>query len=254
MKFECLASSSAGNCYYIELEREGEYPPVKLLLEVGLPYMEIVKKATTQGIDISKVDAILITHGHSDHAKSANDFVKRRRNVYANAEITDKYNGKPINTLYSLNMKMVAYDTKVIPFEVEHDAPNSLGFIIETSKEKLLFVNDCKFFKVNISGIPFDYICIETNYDGQTLHFAYEEAKKNNDYPNIARYERLFDSHMSLSNCGKHLQRLNLNNCKGIFLMHLSDRHANENKFKAYIQKVTNIKNVFVCKKNGGLI
>lgn len=252
MKFECLGSSSAGNCYYIELEREGT-TPVKLLLEVGFPYMEIVRKAEKQGIKISEVNAILVTHGHMDHARACKDMVLRRRSLYANKEIIFNYGGPTSNILKHNELKVIAANTMVLPFTVEHDALDSLGFVINTDKERILFVNDCKFFKADISNLLFDYVCIEANYDGQVLHFAYEEAKKNEDHHNIKRYERLFDSHMSLAHCIQHLKRLNLLNCKAIFLMHLSDRHANENKFKSEVKSATGI-NTFVCKKNGGII
>lgn len=252
MLFECLASSSAGNCYYIEMAREGA-TPVRLLLEVGLPYMEIARKAMLQGIDISKVNAVLVTHGHMDHARACDAFISRRKAVFANEDIISKYFGSNTNILKHNESKMLAADTKVLPISVEHDAPDSLGFVISTSKETILFINDCKLFKADISKIPFDYICIEANYDGQILHFAYEEAKKNNDYANIKRYERLFDSHMSLAHCRDHLKQLNLFKCKAIFLMHLSDRHANENKFKNEVKEATGI-NTYVCKKNGGIV
>lgn len=252
MKFECLASSSSGNCYYIEMQRRNSLP-VKLMLEVGLSYKEINKKALVQGIDMTQLDAVLITHGHGDHCKSTKDFIERRIPVYANYEVLDKYNGNVDNTLRHGEKRYIARDTMVIPISVEHDAPNSLGFVICTDMETLLFVNDCKFFKADLSDFKFDYICIEANYDGQMLHFAFDDAKKNNDLQNIARYERLFESHMSLAHCREHLKLLDLSNCKAIFLMHLSDRHANENKFKAEIQEAIGV-NTYVCKKNGGIV
>ena len=58
---------------------------------------------------------------------------------------------------------------------------------------------------------------------------------------------------MSLANCIKHLERLDLTKCKAIFLMHLSDRHAQQFKFKEEVQKATGVQ-TFVCKKAGGMI
>ena len=227
MKFICLASSSAGNCYYVEIERVNQ-PPLKLMLEVGIPFKEIMYKGLNQGIKMSEIDAAVVTHGHGDHCCAAKDFVSHRIPFYANEDVLSKCGGNPKNRLVHNEMRYLAKDTLIIPLNVEHDAPNSLGFVICTDKETLQFVNDCKFFKADLS----DY---------------------KNDYQNIARYERLFDSHMSLAHCRDHLKKLNLSQCKAIFLMHLSDRHANENKFKETIFEATGI-NTYVCKKNGGIV
>ena len=77
MKFICLASSSAGNCYYVEIERVN-LPPVKLMLEVGIPFKEIMYKGLNQGIKMSEIDAAVVTHGHGDHCCAVNDFVSHR--------------------------------------------------------------------------------------------------------------------------------------------------------------------------------
>ena len=247
-----LGSSSAGNCFYIELERENQ-PPVKLMLEAGFPYFEIVKKASRESIDLNSIDAVLVTHGHMDHAKAVKDLITHRKKVFSNVDVISRFNGDNANVLEHDNIRMIAIDTKVMPVAVEHDAPGSLGFVITTGIENILFVNDCKLFKADLSNIAFDYVFIEANYDDQILHIAYNNAKKENDASNIKRYERLFDSHMSLTHCIRHLQRLDLKNCKAIFLMHLSERHANANKFKNEVKKVIGI-NTFICKKAGGLL
>lgn len=252
MELTVLGSSSSGNCYCLSLNRK-KLPPVHIMMEAGLPYHEIVKRSSHAGIDLNEIQAVLITHGHGDHCKSVKDLHKRRKKVYANEHVINNYGLDRDNILKNNEIRIIAANTYVLPFDVEHDAPGSLGFIIKTECETILFVNDCKYFKKDLSLFRFDYIFIESNYDGQVLHFAYENAKENDDKQNIVRYERLFNSHMSLSNCIRHLKKLDLSKCKAIFLMHLSDRHANENKFKSEVKKATGI-NTFVCKKNGGIL
>ena len=119
--------------------------------------------------------------------------------------------------------------------------------------EMILFVNDCKYFAEDLSQQQFDYVFIESNYDGQVIHFAYEAAKEQHNEVDIKRYERILNSHMSIKHTCDQLKKLDLSNCKGIFLMHLSDRHANPNLFKQRVQKQFG-KPCFVCRKSGGIL
>ncbi len=249
MKLINLGSSSSGNSYYLELDRNA-LPPARIMLEVGFPLKELQRKCMYNNININDIEAYVVTHNHHDHSASAKDLIKRGKKVYGNQYITS---GNPLTTLTHNEKRYIANDVSVIPFEVEHDAPESLGFIIQTSKETILFVNDCKYFKADLSRIKFDYVFIEANYDGQSIHFAYTNAKENNDHSNIHRYERLLNSHMSIKNTVEHLKLLDLNQCKAIFLMHLSDTNSNEHLFIKRVKEATGVK-TFACKKNGGLI
>ena len=62
-KYSILASGSTGNCFYIET------PQKRLLIDAGLTG----KKVTSLLAEINRkpedLDAILVTHEHSDHIK-----------------------------------------------------------------------------------------------------------------------------------------------------------------------------------------
>jgi len=248
MRLICLASSSAGNAYYIELDRKDQ-EPVKLLVECGLKYKELNKKLANNGLDLNKIDAVLITHGHNDHSIARNDLIKRGKKIYANQHLASSQ-----ETILSHNeSKYIAHNCTVTAFSVEHDVEDPLGFMIQTDVETILFATDLKYFKADLSIYKFDYIMIEANYDGQVIHFALENARTSNNRSEIVRYERIVHSHMSIANCIKTLNKLNLTRCKAIILMHLSDRHANELLFKKRVQEETKT-SCFVCKKNGGMI
>lgn len=251
MRFVNFGSSSSGNCYYIEMQRKEPMPPAKILLEAGISYKEVIKKAGMEQVDLSGIDAILVTHEHQDHARAVKDFRNRGFRVYGNARITE---GDPALTLAAKTTKVIAIDTTVTPISVEHDAPDSLGFIVRTPLESMVFINDCKYFAADLSSIPFDYVAIEANYDGQTVHFAYEQAKKDCNKTEMKRYQRIIDAHMSIAHTIQHLEAMDLSRCKAIFLMHLSDRNSNAERFKYRVQQATGIQNTFVCRKNGGLL
>ena len=134
MELIVLASSSAGNCYYIELERQ-DREPVKLLIEAGITYKEIVKTLALESKEIGAIDAVLITHGHNDHCVARKDLIKRGHKIYGNylmANVKD-------HVLRHGESKYIAANTKVTAFSVEHDAEDPLGFVIQTDKETILF-------------------------------------------------------------------------------------------------------------------
>lgn len=219
-----------------------------MLLECGLPYQKIVKKLMLIGKSITDVHAVLVTHGHNDHARAVKELRKRGKRVYSGRETLEAENDF---TLYPGVVKTIASDVFVIPIQVEHDFQGSLGFIIKAGKEYLLFINDCKYIKFDLSAYKFNYVMIECNYDSQIVHIAYNNAKKEKS-PEQYRYKRLLDSHMSNTNCLRTLKTFDLSKCKAIFLMHLSDGHANGQKFKKEIQDELKIP-VYICGKFGGI-
>ena len=248
MNFYNFASSSSGNCYWIELERSSG-KPVKILIEAGITYKDIVKKATQNDLDLTELDAVLVTHGHQDHARGVSDLIKRGFKVYGNQYVASGMR----ETLEDGSLKVIAADTFVVPFHVEHDAPDSLGFVVYTDLEKILFVADCKYWKADLSNQKFTNVIIEANYDGQLLHHAYETSIADMKMEEASGYRRIFNAHMSIKNCITELQKLDLSRCSAIFLIHLSDRNARELIFKEEVQRIIK-KPCFVAKKYGGLI
>jgi hypothetical protein len=81
----------------------------------------------------------------------------------------------------------------------------------------------------------------------------YNNAVKENDLQKIKQYKRVIDAHMGLNTTKKILSKLDLSKCKAIFLMHLSDRNANEYRMKLEVKDVVGKTNVLVCQKLGGV-
>lgn len=82
-----------------------------------------------------------------------------------------------------------------------------------------------------------NYIMVECNYAMDLLS------------DNLTKNERLrlLQSHFELSNVIKFLKSMDLSQCKKIYLMHLSSRHADAKRFKKEIEAETGIP-VEVCK------
>lgn len=63
--FLSLASGSSGNCYYLGVAGYG------ILIDAGIGIRTIRKVLKENAIDFSKIIALLITHDHADHIKTA---------------------------------------------------------------------------------------------------------------------------------------------------------------------------------------
>ena len=66
-----LASGSAGNCTVVSSSR------TRLLVDAGLSCKELLRRMLLCGHDSHTIDAILITHEHSDHVGGLRVLAKR---------------------------------------------------------------------------------------------------------------------------------------------------------------------------------
>ncbi len=234
MQITCLASSSAGNCYYLDNGSS------LLLLEAGIKYKDLVTELARKQLKLTDFKHCLISHTHKDHSVAANDLSRFMTICGSETTVKDVPGKKKELTTrrwYSLG------EYQVLAIETEHDCEGSLAYIIKSKGETVLFLTDAKYIKYDLSSFQFDHILIECNYDDAVLgtielHPALEK--------------RLINSHMSLTTCVKTLKSFDLSKCKAIYLVHLSDRHANEQKMSQTVMKETGIP-VYICGKYGGM-
>ena len=74
-----LYSSSSGNMYLIETDE------ANVLVDIGVTYKKVNEALTSLSKSVNDIDAIFITHEHSDHIKGLNLFIKNNPStpVYA---------------------------------------------------------------------------------------------------------------------------------------------------------------------------
>lgn len=261
MKTYCLASSSSGNCFILEFEIKGE--TTRIMIECGIPISDIYKRCNENGILLSTIKACLVTHAHKDHCLSAKTLEDLGIRIHASAA-TLHATGCTGNTLIPNQPNKVLDGLYALPFEVEHDIDGAYGFIIKTKEECIFFANDHKRWTVNLKNYQPDYVFIECNYENKVVYAQLTELKRmlrngiSDPYEEdkvkikITQHERNVKSHCSLGGTKVGLSKLDLSHCKAIFLMHLSDRYANEYKMKNDIEQKFYIK-TYVCKKLGGI-
>lgn len=233
MEIKVLASGSSGNAYRIS---DGA---TALLLDAGIPL-----KAIRVGCEfkLREIDGCFITHSHQDHSKAAKDLARLGMDIYTSQGTVEACNltGHRIRPVKAL-AEITVGTFRVLPFDVQHDAPEPLGFLFESTAtgEKLLYFTDTYYIKYKFQGLT--HIMAECNYDNETIARSVEDG-----YIPVELIPRLMKSHMSLEHLIEMLNANDLRSVRQIYLLHLSDNNSNELRFREEIQKQTGAE-VYVC-------
>lgn len=151
-------------------------------------------------IDITDIDAILVTHEHSDHIQGLGTISKKYDiPVFANYETWNamptqkqKIDGKNQN-IFENNKEFQIGNLQIFPFSTPHDAANPCGFSIVNGHKKLSIATDLGYMEQtifeNLKGSSF--ILLESNYDPEVL--------KMSPYPYSLK-QRIAGPHGHLSN------------------------------------------------------
>ena len=173
LNFCSLFSGSSGNSLYVESEN------AKILVDAGMSCKKIEEALKSIETDPSSIDAILVTHEHSDHIKGISTISKKFDiPVFATKETfeamptqTEKLSEKNIN-YFKPEEKFCINDLEILPFSIPHDAVNPCGFnIIKDSKHQISIATDIghmsNYILKYLEGSEF--ILLESNYDTEVL-------------------------------------------------------------------------------------
>lgn len=227
-----LASSSSGNAYYVS---DGE---TALLIECGIPFKEIRKKLNFR---TSEIAGCLVTHEHKDHCMAIKDVLRAGISVFASLGTIEGVNlsHHRLNVLQAKRTVKIGTWT-ILPFETEHNANEPLGFLmVSQSGAKVLFATDTYYIRYRFKGLT--HIVIECNYSKDILM---ENVANGEVDRRLAR--RLMRSHFSLENVKEFFKANDLSKVQGVWLIHLSNKNADAERFKAEVQAITG-KPVFIA-------
>jgi len=142
MRFCVLGSGSSGNCIYVSSGA------TSLLVDAGLSGKETLKRLALAGLDHSSIQAILLTHEHSDHVGALGVLHRRlKAAIYANSgtiQGVESSLGKQNLPwqVFSTGFPFQVGDITVEPFTVCHDGLDPVGFTFASGGVRIGIVTD----------------------------------------------------------------------------------------------------------------
>jgi len=172
MKVNVLGSGSKGNCTIVSSGN------TTIMIDAGFNAKQLTLKLELANIDPSEIDAILLTHEHTDHIKGLRIFADRHNiPTYCNRNTKEVicYDSKNIAPkkfkIFENGQTITIGDCQVLPISVRHDAAGASAYTITHLNTKVGFATD-----LGVAGRALsqhlkdcDFLMIESNHDKELL-------------------------------------------------------------------------------------
>ncbi len=221
MKLKTIASGSKGNCTILLCE------DTNIIIDMGISYLTLKRSLEENSLSFQDFSGILITHCHNDHVKGLASLVKHTNlNVYIPEAMYDSIKEYvPYPKCVFIEDEFYINDVKIELIHTSHDAPYSVGFIIEKNNKSMVYVTDTGYInrKYLAKMVGKDAYLIESNHD--------EVMLMDGPYPRFLKERVISDKgHLSNKTTAKYLKKIVGNNTKNIILAHLSEKNNTEEK------------------------
>jgi phosphoribosyl 1,2-cyclic phosphodiesterase len=224
--FQILGSSSNGNCSLLRTDNS------KILIDAGFSGKRIGLMLEAIGESLDSIDAVFLTHEHSDHAQGIRGLARRADlPIFANRDTADAIQAKLVKQanwqIFQTGSTFKFRDLEVRSFSVPHDAYDPVGYTFHWGEEgdlisprrSLAWATDLGYvpehIKQHIQSVQ--TLVLEANYDEQLL-----DGDERRPW---SLKQRIRGRHGHLSNdaCYEALRGLNGSSAvREVYLAHLS--------------------------------
>ncbi|GLH73217.1 MBL fold metallo-hydrolase [Geothrix limicola] len=220
MHYAALASGSKGNCHALS---DGERT---LLIDAGISLRQIRQRLEALAFDPAGVQALALTHEHSDHIGALGVILRRTDwAILATADTrkaAEKAQGEPIPNHRWVELKAgQALDWqgwRVLPFALPHDAADPVAYRVEADGCACAVVTDLGHPTALVADHlqELDLLVLEANHDVDML--------REGDYPPQLKARILSRvGHLSNASMAELLARVCSPRLKRLVLAHLSE-------------------------------
>ena len=208
-----LSSGSCGNSMLCQSEE------ASIMIDAGISCRELERRLSAFGVDADDVDAVLLTHEHTDHNRGARRFCRLHKVSLFATEGTlalsslDGVDATPIRRHGEFKIE----DLRIRAFPVLHLAAEPVGFAISMNGRKLSIASDlgCLTKSVAKEMRGSDLVMVEANYDDDML--------MNGSYPDFLKKAIAGDhGHLSNADAARLCAEVIQGSTKQIVLLHLS--------------------------------
>lgn len=221
LRFTVLSSGSTGNATIIQGSDK------TVMIDAGLSAKRLDELMKIQGISGHDIDALLVTHEHSDHIKGLGAFARKYDlPIYANEQTwgaLERHVGKiqqEKRMIFQSGEELDFGSMRVNSYHISHDAVEPLGYTFAEDGYKLGVATDLGYVseKVKHHIIDCDVLVLESNHDTEMLRMG--------KYPWNTKRRILSDvGHLSNVAAGEALLELMTDRTKRVYLAHLSLDH-----------------------------
>lgn len=221
MIFISLQSGSNGNCFYVETET------TRLLFDAGISARQAAHRLASTGREIKAVDALFISHDHSDHTRAMGTYHRKFDvPVYATERTLNAIHRRSRQgTLRQVHTFQSGETVRFGGLNIEsictpHDGVDGVAFIIDDGLCRLgIFTDLGHVFAGLVDNLAtLDAVVIESNYDSQML--------EDGPYPfDLKKRIRGPGGHISNRESAELLSQLNLDSLQWACLAHLSEKN-----------------------------
>ncbi|MCY0902441.1 MAG: MBL fold metallo-hydrolase [Firmicutes bacterium] len=221
MRVSVLASGSTGNAVYVEA---GD---TKVLLDAGVGIRQLQAAFKEIGVSLETLDAILVTHEHSDHVRGLAALLRRVSvPVYATAgtwsQIASASEGCAdlVARTIGAGVPFTLGALTCEPFALSHDAEEPVGFSLYAGGRKLVLATDLGYASARVKEVTkgADAYILETNHDVEMLRAG--------PYPWHLKRRILGDKgHLSNAHAAEYLLDVMGEATGEVYLAHLSQEN-----------------------------
>lgn len=179
MRFASLGSGSRGNALVVEVGN------TRLLIDAGFGPREISRRLERLGVTADAVDAVLVTHEHSDHIGGvfacAQRFDWAVLLTHGTLAACREDGANPYITMIDSHEPIAVGDICVHPFPVPHDAREPVQFVLADGAKRLGVLTDAGHVTPHMLAMldACDALVVECNHDaGMLAQGSYPPALK----------------------------------------------------------------------------